>query len=158
MLLTVSKSTKNGLTLTLTEKRNNQTNKCSIYGTNLSACLPVIKRIISYETDDYGAPAELQSKIVPGQKMNITEKSFYHLALIMKLQQRLQDRKRAELIALRVERFSKEEATYWWSRIVDLPGYPARWAIEGLRTILCGSGKPGDDELVIRMIGKIKRN
>ena len=75
------------------------------------------------------------------------------LALIFRLQERIPDIDRAELIAYRVLMFSREEALYWFSRITDFGPDANRWDISGLRLML--GGQPGDAG-VGRMLEKLR--
>jgi hypothetical protein len=83
----------------------------------------------------------------------IDEEAGAKLALIFRLQERLPDVDRAELLARRVLLFSREEALYWFSRITDFGPDANRWAISGLRLML--GGQAGDAG-VSRMLDKLR--
>ncbi|MDI3329099.1 MAG: hypothetical protein QJR06_11145, partial [Alicyclobacillaceae bacterium] len=72
---------------------------------------------------------------------------------IFKLQERVSDMDRVELIARRVERFTREEAAYWLTRATQFGEGPNRWALAGMRVML--GGPPGDPG-VLKMLEKIR--
>jgi predicted YcjX-like family ATPase len=73
--------------------------------------------------------------------------------LIFRLQERILDLDRVELIARRVARFTREEAVYWLSRMISFGPDANRWAISGLRIMLGGQAK---DTAVERMLARLK--
>lgn len=118
-----------------------------IYGAALRRCMPVLRSIVDRVTDAEGVPLELQrflsgSRIQFRGNLPLDEEAGPKLALIFKLRERIQELDRVELIARRVERFTREEAAYWFSRITNFGEDPNRWARAGLRTML--GGQPGD--------------
>ncbi|KAA3635365.1 MAG: hypothetical protein DWP92_11165 [Armatimonadetes bacterium] len=64
------------------------------------------------------------------------------LALLFRLQERVKDLDRVELMARRIDNFTTEEATYWLSRILHFNKPSNRWAVAGMRIML--GGLPGD--------------
>lgn len=118
-----------------------------IYGASLQRCLPVIRIILNRVTDPFGVPLELQrffnsERIDFRGNLPLDRAAGPKLALIFKLQERLADLDRVELIAWRVERFSKEEAQYWLTRCTQFGPDANRWALSGMRIML--GGQPGD--------------
>ena len=75
------------------------------------------------------------------------------LALIFKLQERIQEMDRVELIARRVDRFTREEAGYWLSRITTYGDAANRWALAGMKLML--GGQPGDKS-VAQMLDSLR--
>ena len=61
---------------------------------------------------------------------------------------------RVELIAWRVERFSREEAVYWLTRATQYGQAINRWAQVGMRIML--GGQPGD-RAVLDLLEKLRR-
>jgi hypothetical protein len=85
----------------------------------------------------------------------LDEEAGAKLGIIFKLQERLADLDRAELLARRVATFSREEAGYWFSRITHYGPVANRWAVSGLRMMLSGQGK-GQENQVEAMLGKLR--
>jgi len=77
------------------------------------------------------------------------------LALIFKLQERVKEMDRVELIARRADRFTHEEVAYWLSRISHFGDDANRWAISGLRIVLGGHAK---DPAVERMLERLRES
>ena len=118
----------------------------SIYGEPMRRCLPVFRKIVERVTDQSGIPLELQRYFTTeGLRIRgnlpLDEESGAKLALIFRLQDRTKDLDRVELIAYRIAQFTKEEASYWLSRTTHFGDTANRWAISGLRVMLCGHGK-----------------
>lgn len=110
-------------------------------------CLPIIRKIIERVTDQAGVPLDLQRYLTQeGMKYQVTlpldEEAGAKLALIFRLQERVIQMDRVELIARRISRFTREEAGYWLSRTTSFGPDANRWAIAGLRVML--GGQPGD--------------
>lgn len=110
-------------------------------------CLPVLRKLVEKVCDDMGIPLELQRYLTPDRfelrlNLPLDEEAGAKLALIFRLQERLTDLDRVELIARRVARFTREEAAYWLSRTTSYGPDANRWAISGLRTML--GGQPED--------------
>lgn len=130
-----------------------------LYGQSLRRCLPVIRSIVGNVCDDAGIPLELQRFFNNGRitfrgNLPLDEESGAKLSLIFKLQERVKDMDRVELIAWRVERFSREEAVYWLTRATGYGSAVNRWAQAGMRVML--GGQP-DDQAITRMLEKLRR-
>jgi hypothetical protein len=72
----------------------------------------------------------------------LDEEAGCKLSLIFRLRERILEMDRVELIARRVQRFTREEAAYWYSRTTNFGEAANRWARAGMRTML--GGQPGD--------------
>lgn len=130
-----------------------------LYGEPLNRLLPVLRKIVSGVRSDEGIPLELQ-RYLEALPLNfrgnlpLDEEAGYKLALIFRLQERLKELDRVELLARRAEKFSREEAAYWFSRLSDFGPDASRWAQSGLRIML--AGQPGDPT-VAAMLDKLRR-
>lgn len=129
-----------------------------LYGLPLRRCLPVVRAIVVRVCDDAGIPLELHRFFNNGRisfrgNLPLDEETGVKLSLIFKLQERMKDMDRVELIARRVERFSREEATYWLTRATQYGAEGNRWAQAGMRIML--GGQP-DDKAVLRMLEKLR--
>ena len=119
-----------------------------IYGQSLRRCLPVIRMVLQRVCDpSTGAPLELQRYFGNGSitfrgNLPLDIEAGTKLALMFKLQERVADLDRVELIARRVERFSREEAQYWLTRATQFSPEVNRWTQAGMRIML--GGQPGD--------------
>jgi len=105
-----------------------------------------------------GAPAGLQRYLTQeGLKLRLSlpldEGAGAKLALLFRLQERVPDLDRVELIARRVARFTREEAAYWLSRTTSFGADANRWALSGLRVMLGGQPK---DPSVQRMLERLR--
>jgi hypothetical protein len=121
-------------------------------------CLPILRQIVGRVRDEYGVPLELQRYLThEGLRLRLNlpldEEAGAKLGLIFRLQERLTDLDRVELIARRVARFTREEAAYWLSRMTSVGTDANRWAIAGLRIMLGGQAK---DPAVARMLGRLR--
>lgn len=130
-----------------------------IYGPSLRRCLPVIRSIVNRVCDPAGIPLELQRFFSNGRiafrgNLPLDAEAGPKLALIFKLQERVTDLDRVELIARRIERFSREEAQYWLTRTTQFSPEANRWAQAGMRIML--GGQPGD-RAVIRMLDRLQQ-
>lgn len=130
-----------------------------LYGQALRRCLPVLREILSRVNDNAGIPLELHRFIGNGRlsfrgNLPLDEEAGAKLALTFKLQERVSDMDRVELIAWRVERFSREEAVYWLTRATQYGEAANRWALAGMRLML--GGQPGD-AAVREMLEKLRR-
>lgn len=130
-----------------------------LYGQPLRRCLPVIRSIVGSVYDDAGIPLELQRFFNNGRvafrgNLPLDEEAGAKLSLIFKLQERVKDMDRVELIAWRVERFSREEAAYWLTRATQYGDAASRWAQAGMRIML--GGQP-DDKAIARLLEKLRR-
>lgn len=124
------------------------------YGPSLRRCLPVLRAIVGPVTDDEGVPFELErflagDRIAFRGNLPLDAEAGPKLALIFKLTGRLKDLDRDELIARRVERFTREEAAYWHSRMTNFGEHANRWARAGMRTML--GGQPGDPAVEVML-------
>lgn len=129
-----------------------------IYGSSLRRCLPVIRSIVHRVKDPLGVPLELQRFFPNGRiefrgNLPLDTEAGPKLALIFKLQERVINLDRVELIARRVERFSREEAQYWLTRITQFSPEANRWAQAGMRIML--GGQPGD-KAIPRMLERLQ--
>ena len=61
---------------------------------------------------------------------------------------------RVELIARRVDRFTREEAAYWYSRITSFGDTANRWAAAGMKVMLAGQSR---DPNVAIMLEDLRR-
>jgi hypothetical protein len=123
----------------------------NLSGEALHRCLPVLRRILEGNTDKAGVPLELNRYMsAEGLRLRgnlpLDEEAGAKLALIFRLQDRLKDLDRVELIAYRVAQFTREEAAYWLSRTTSFGPSANRWAWSGLRIML--GGHPGDPAVV----------
>ncbi|WP_431520865.1 DUF7680 family protein [Alicyclobacillus mali (ex Roth et al. 2021)] len=131
----------------------------TLYGPALWRCRPVLRLILAEVKDGLGIPLELQ-QFVADQRVSfrgnlpLDAEAGEKLALLFKLQERVTDMDRVELMAWRIERCTAEEAGYWWSRITQFNEAANRWAQAGLRLLL--GGQPGDPA-VIEMLQEIRR-
>jgi hypothetical protein len=142
------------------EKRGNLVERGHVAGSSQRRCLPVLHRIVEKVRDDSGVPLDLQRYLTrEGLKLRLNlpldEEAGAKLALIFRLQERVTDLERVELIARRVARFTREEAVYWFSRTTSYGSDANRWAISGLRTMLGGQPK---DQGVARMLEQLRSN
>lgn len=116
-------------------------------GESQRRCLPILRRMVERVCDDQGIPLELQRYLTKEGMQNpcslpLDEEAGAKLALLFKLQERISDLDRVELMARRIARFTREEASYWLSRITSYGDDANRWAISGLRLLV--GGQPGD--------------
>ncbi len=130
-----------------------------IHGQSLRICSPILKEIIGQVNGENGIPLELQlifrdKSISFRGNVPLNAEAGAKLALIFKLQERVLDVDRIELIAWRVERFSREEASYWLSRITHFGLKANMWAQAGLRLMLGGQPK---DKGILEMLEKIRK-
>lgn len=121
-------------------------------------CLPIMRGILEKVTDSSGIPLDLQRFLTQeGLRLQINlpldEEAGAKLALLFRLQERLNDLDRVELIARRIARFSCEEAAYWLSRTTSFGSDANRWAISGLRLML--GGQP-NDKGITRMLERLR--
>lgn len=132
----------------------------ALFGDALVRLLPIVRKILSGIRSEQGISLELQ-RYVDGLPVTfrgnlpLDEEAGYKLALIFKLQERLKELDRVELMARRVEKFSREEAAYWFSRVSDFGPEANRWAQAGLRVMLAGQPH---DPAIQTMLEKLRRN
>ena len=109
----------------------------------------MLRRILEPVTDEAGIPLELDRYMTAeGLRLRgnlpLNEEAGAKLGLIFRLQDRLKDLDRVELIAYRVAQFTREEAAYWLSRTTSFGPSANRWALSGLRIMLGGHPKDPD--------------
>jgi len=129
-----------------------------VSGESLRRCLGTIKQIVSQVKDEEGIPLELQrffSTEGLKQRVNLPldENIGAKLGLIFKLQMRVKDMDRVELLARRISTFTREEAAYWLSRVTTFGPDENRWAQAGLKIML--GGVPGD-KAIDTMLKKLR--
>lgn len=129
-----------------------------VKGETLRRLLPLLKKACSSVVDASGVPTQVDRFLTQeGLRQRVTlpldEEAGAKLALIFRLQERLPDSERIELLTRRVLLFSREEALYWLSRITDFGPDANRWAISGLRLLL--GGQPNDTG-VARMLDSLR--
>ena len=131
-----------------------------IYGQPQLRCLPIIKAIISRVQNEAGIPLEL-NRFLRGQRITfrgnlpLDDEAGIKLALFFKLQERIKELDRIELMARRIDRFTKEEAAYWYSRMTSFGPVANRWAAAGMKIMLSGHG--GDRKRVQEMLDGLRR-
>jgi len=123
-------------------------------------CLPIVRQLVGRVRDAYGIPLELHHYLTrEGLKLRVNlpldEEAGAKLGLIFRLQERLTDLDRVELIARRVARFTREEAMYWLARMTSFGPDANRWAVAGLRTMLGGHA---NDPAVARMLERLRES
>lgn len=129
-----------------------------VKGETLRRLLPLVKKACSSVVDAAGVPTQVDRFLTQeGLRLRVTlpldDEAGAKLALVFRLQERLTDAERVELLARRVLQFSREEALYWLSRITDFGPDANRWAISGLRLFL--GGQPNDNG-VTRMLESLR--
>jgi hypothetical protein len=127
-------------------------------GEALQRCLPLIRIIVARVTDEGGVPLELEQHLRlqmlrQPTRLPLDEEAGAKLALVFRLSGNITNLDRAELIARRVLHFTREEATYWHSRITGFGRDADRWAAAGLRIVLGGQPK---DPAVGKLLGKLR--
>ena len=121
-----------------------------IYGDALRRCLPAIRDILGRVRDETDHFLDLD-QLVKGRvitfrgNLPLDSEAGPKLALLFRLQERVKDLDRVELMARRIDNFTEEEATYWLSRILHFGKASSRWAAAGMRIML--GGLPGDPEI-----------
>lgn len=130
-----------------------------IHGNNLRSCQIPICYMLNHMFDNDGRPYEanqlLKGEITFRGKIPLDDEAGVKVALLIRLQGQVRDSARAELMAWRIERFTKEEAMYWMARTL-VPTYGARsleWNKSGLRVMLSGKQEDGAyvDELLVKL-------
>lgn len=129
-----------------------------VCGQTMRRVLPVIREMVGRVCDPSGIPLEMHRLLGPGRisfrgNLPLDNESGTKLALMFRLLERVSDMDRAELIARRVERFTREEAFYWLSRCSHYGQAANRWALAGMRIIL--GGHPGDPA-AMEMLEKLR--
>jgi hypothetical protein len=121
-----------------------------MYGESLRRCLPALQQMLARIRDENDRPLDLhqflQGKSVTFRgNLPLDEGAGAKIALLFRLQERVKDLDRVELMALRIDSFTAEEATYWLSRILHFGTAGNRWAAAGMRLML--GGMPGDPSI-----------
>lgn len=140
------------------QQRSRVVERGHMAGEALRRCLPIVRGIVGRVCDDAGVPAEVERYLTQeGLKLRLSlpldEESGAKLALIFRLQERVTDVDRVELIDRRVSRFTREEAAYWLSRTTSFGPDANRWALSGLRIMLGGQA---NDPAVSRMLARLR--
>jgi hypothetical protein len=87
-----------------------------LYGETQRRCMPVIRAIVTRVQNQNGIPLEL-NRFLEGTRLSfrgnlpLDEEAGIKLALVFKLQERIKELDRAELLARRIDRFTREEAS-----------------------------------------------
>jgi hypothetical protein len=128
-------------------------------GAALRRCLPILRQIVGRVRNAHDIPLELQRYLTQGGlklrlNLPLDEEAGAKLGLIFRLQGRVTDLDRVELMARRLARFTREEAVYWLSRTTSFGSDANRWAIAGLRVMLAGHVK---DPAVERMLERLRQ-
>ena len=123
-----------------------------IFNGNFRTCKAAIRYMMSQVTDNAGRPLGLQefidSKVAYRGQIPLDEVTGAKLALLFKLHGQVRSPERIELMAWRIERFSREETMYWLSKVSVESFYGKRgieWAKSGLRLMLAGQQKDGKE-------------
>lgn len=130
-----------------------------LYGPAQVRCLPVIRTVLTRVCDKSGIPMELH-RFFQGKRISfrgnlpLDPEAGCKLALIFKLQEKIREMDRVELIARRVGRFTREEAAYWYSRITSFGAAANRWAAAGMKVML--AGQPRDPNVAV-MLEEMRR-
>ena len=130
-----------------------------LYGAMLRRCIPVLREIVSRVNDPAGIPLEL-NRYFAGNRLEfrgnlpLNDEAGAKLALLFRLQERVKDADRVELMAWRIERFSREEAIYWLTRATMYGQAANLWAQAGMRIML--GGQPGDKHIE-EMLEKLRK-
>lgn len=143
----------------LTNPRAKHVERGTLHGESVRACLPVLKRILEEVKDEQGIPLGLE-RFMSAQGLKQTDINFpldeaagARLALFFRLQTKVKDVDRIELIGRRVAMFSREEAVYWLANVTTADPALRSWATSGLRMLLCGEA---GDKRVPRMLERIR--
>ena len=105
-----------------------------IYGDSLRRCLPSIRTILSRVRDENDVHLDLH-QFVSGKQ--ITFRGNLPLD------------ENVEIMSVRINNFTAEEASYWLSRILHFSDASNRWAAAGMRIMLGGqSGDPAIAEML----------
>lgn len=124
-------------------------------------CRNVLRLIVSKELDERGVPAGYEKYLTTDLNHRgdilLSDETGAKLALLFILHDPRNSPERLELMAWRIERFTREEALYWLSK-VTIPTYGKKslfWAKWGLQMML--AGRENDKEVVREILGKIRR-
>ena len=132
----------------------------ALYGEPLRRVVPVLRSIVETVRNEDGIPLELQRRfegatVAYRGNLPLDDEAGSKLALLFSLAQRVKHLDRVELMARRIERFTREEAAYWHSRIADFGPDEGRWARAGFRVLLAGES---GDRAILPMLEKLRRN
>lgn len=129
-----------------------------VHGESLKRLAPLLRKLVETVCDDGGVPLELQrffsqEGLKFRDNLPFDEEAGAKIALILRLQERLASPDRVELMARRIQCFSREEAAYWLSRTTSYGEDANRWALSGLRVMLAGQGSqdPGIERMLLRL-------
>ena len=125
----------------------------------------LLARMVESVTDRDEVSLDLNLLLVPRSvdkielplQVPLDDESGYKLGLLFCLSSKIRDNDRVELMARRIDRFSMEEAGYWYSRITRMDRDLQAFAIKGLKIVLCGDGGKDDQERVVRALEKLRR-
>ena len=127
----------------------------------LNYCKDVIRLIISNIVNERGELLELNhlldDKLSFRGHIPLDDEAGAKLALLFSLQSTILDKERVELMAWRIERFSREESLYWLNKI-SVPSYGDKslaWAKVGLRTLL--GGRMEDKDEILNILTTIRK-
>ena len=132
-----------------------------IYNGALRHCRRAIKIMLAEVTDEAGRSLGLD-ELIEGEiayrgNLPLNETIGAKLALLAKLHPQVRRADRLELMAWRIERFTREETFYWLTK-VSVPTYGRRgmeWAKSGLRLML--AGRQGDKKVIGEILDKIRK-
>lgn len=147
------------------EVRKHQRSKLKEYGRiyngSLRTCIPAIQSMMLSLTDEQGRPLNahllLSGKIAYRGWIPLDETTGAKLALLFKLHPQVRSNERVELMAWRIERFSREETMYWLAKVsFSANGRRSlEWAKSGLRLMLAGQQKDADE--VQRLLEQLRK-
>jgi len=129
-----------------------------LYGDSLRRCLPVLARMLSRIQDADGVSYGLE-RFLKGNSISfrgnlpLDEEAGSKITLLFKLQERIKEMDRVELMARRIRRFTREEARYWLSRMSDFTPEVNRWATAGMKIMLGGQPR---DRNVEKLLEKLR--
>lgn len=118
-----------------------------ISGDQLRVSLGVFRAVVARVSTIDGVPLGLE-RYLQGDGLRLRgnlpldDEAGVKLALICRLQERVAELDRVELMGRRVARFTREEAAYWYSRATNFGIDANRWALAGMRVML--GGQPAD--------------
>lgn len=129
-----------------------------LYGPSQKRCIPVLKTILARIKNHKDINMELQqflngSRVEFRGNLPLDDEAGYKMALLFKLQERIKELDRVELIARRVDRFTMEEAGYWFSRMSSYGDAANRWAMAGMKIMLAGHPR---DPNIETMLGDLR--
>lgn len=156
-----------GPVLVICERRSTETGSelheaGTIYERALRAARPVLRLLLAGVRDDLGRPlgldALLAGEIAYRGTLPLDTDAGAKLALFAKLHPQVRREDRIELMAWRIERFTREETLYWLTK-VSIPSLYGKtgieWAKSGLRTML--AGHQSDKASVAKYLERIRK-